>query len=233
MEHKVLLQLHDELLKEQPSGAVHDTAACPLCSLELADDSLQGGEMTKQYSQEELDTAIRDALQGVQSELETLKASQQQSDIDARIATVTAEFEGRINELQAELDSAVLKATEADRTHQEFVAALEAMQAEQEAAAEIARRRDDRLATVREVASFPDEYTEANADRWAALDDAAFEALVSDWKAISAAKRENESGSMIPAATAMVASRQDNGSSKSVLAEVLEWNLRGIDPKKM
>lgn len=231
METSVLEQLHAGLLAEIPEGVEHVTDDCPFCNPNIGKDLPQGGEMTKEYSQEELDAAVAAAIQPIQAALEDLKKSQEETEVDSRIATVKAELETKISELQAELDSAVLRAAEAEKTHSEFVAALDALKAEEDAAVEVARRKDERLVTVREVASFPDDYLEANADRWAELDVEAFDALINDWKAISSAKKD-DTGGVIPKVTAMVASRNDDG-NKSALAEVLEWNLRGIDPRTL
>lgn len=221
-----LKELHDALLESQPSGVDHDTASCPLCA------PVEGGDMSKTYSQEEFDAAVAEALNPLRKELEDMKASQEQTEIEARIANEKAELETRISEIQAELDSAVLKAAEAEKQHGELVAYLEALVAEEAQAAELARRTEERLTVVREVASFPEEYIEANTSRWVALDDESFEALVNDWRAVAKKEEKPAEQTVIPSQTAMVASRTESGNG-SALREVLDLTLRGVDLKSL
>lgn len=218
-----LTELHDLLLESQPSGVEHDAASCPLCT------PVEGGDMSKTYSQEELDAALLEAISPLQKSLDELKASQEESDIEVRIAKEKADLETRIAEIQAELDSAVLKAGEAEKQYGELVAFIEAAQAEVEQTAELARRVEARLAVVREVASFPEEYIEANTSRWVALDDEAFEMLVDGWRAIA---KKDAPAEVLPSATAMVASRTDSNTG-SALREVLDMTLRGVDLKTL
>lgn len=232
MEDAALRQLHDELLARQPSNAAHDSAVCPFCLNTETDESHLGGDIeVSTFTQEELDAAVAEALTPLQEALKALKDSQQESEIDARIAAAKAELESRITDLQGELDSSVLKTTEAERQYQELVDFLANEQSAQEAAAQMAERKESRLSIVKEVASFPDEYLVANADRWSQLDDEGFEALVSDWKAISTARGTGSETTSLPKVTSMNASRSED--SKSVLAEVLGWNNQGLDPRTL
>lgn len=188
--------------------------------------------MSKTYSQEELDAAVAEALAPLQKSFEELKASQEQTDVETRIANERAELEKRIGEIQAELDSAVLKAAEAQKAHDELVAFLEAEEVAKEQAAELARRTEERLAVVREVASFPEEYIEANSIRWVALSNEDFDALVNDWKEI-AAKKETSSekeDDKVPSETALQTNREAaSDKSRSALREVFEMTIQGAD----
>ncbi|MGE3468193.1 MAG: hypothetical protein AB7J13_14845 [Pyrinomonadaceae bacterium] len=231
MEFAALRQLHDELLATQPSGATHESADCPFCAGVGTDENHPGGEMST-FTQEDLDAAVADALAPLQQKLKELQESHQESEVEGRIAAAKAELETRITDLQGELDSSVLKVSEAERRYDELVAFLDSERVAQEAAAELAARKDERLVLVKEVASFPDEYVAANADRWAGLADEEFEALVNDWKAISVARKDAGDITELPRQTSMQANRSDGG-SKSVMSEVLEWTLQGHDPRTL
>lgn len=232
-------ELHDRLLKVMPDDFTHDPGACLLCSVTEADlASLNdettpvGGDMSdKTYSQEELDAAkveaIAEAVKPLEDKINDFESSQEQAQVDARIAEVREELETQTTELQAQLDSANAEAGAAKQSHEELVQYLEAAEAEKVALAELAERKEERLAIVKEHANFTDEYIEANADRWAAMDQADFDANVEDWKAIDLKKPEGdeENNSTVPTATAMVASRSDadtgNKSGMDAVRDVL------------
>ena len=180
-----------------------------------------------EFTQEDLDAAVAAATKPLEDRISQMLTERGESEVEQRIAEAKAELESKITDLQAQLDTKVLEVEEARKASDDLSAYLQAVAAEQEQAAEIARLREERLATVREVASFPDEYVEANADRWASLPAEAFEALVNDWKAITPAKPET-AATTLPPATAMVASRNDN-SGRPAFAEVFELVERGAD----
>jgi hypothetical protein len=188
------------------------------------------------FTQEQLDAAVAAAVAPLKEQISTFEAKASNEEVEAKIAELKTESDAKIAELQAKLDSAVLEASEAKKTVEDTTAYLEAVKSEQDAAAELASKKESRLTLVRDAANFPDEYIDANADRWASLDDTAFEALVNDWRAIAAKK--DESGSSAPAtekllaSTAMVASREDQG-SKSAVSSLFELAANGADLKRI
>jgi predicted ribosome quality control (RQC) complex YloA/Tae2 family protein len=227
-------EIHDELLANPPSGVSHDAADCPLCAMQGEEtlETPKGGENSlSTFTQDDIDAAVAAATKPFEDKLKDLLASQEQAAVEERIAKERAELEQKVAEVQSQLDSAVLEAAEAKKVADETVAYLQAVKAEEEQATEIAKRKEDRLTMVREVASFPDEYIEANADRWAALADEDFEALTNDWKAI-ATKGGDSSESSLPGASAMVASRQD-GKPSSAVKDIFDLTLNGFDPKTL
>jgi hypothetical protein len=187
------------------------------------------------FTQEQLDAAVAAAVAPLKEQISTFEAKASNEEVEAKIAELKTESDAKIAELQAKLDSAVLEASEAKKTVEDTTAYLEAVQSEQDAAAELASKKESRLTLVRDAANFPDEYIDANADRWASLDDTAFEALVNDWRAIA---KKDESGSSAPAtekllaSTAMVASREDQG-SKSAVSSLFELAANGADLKRI
>lgn len=192
-----------------------------------------------EYSQEQLDAAVAAAVAPLKEQIAAFEVKASTSELETQIAEAKAEADRQVAELQAKLDSAVLEASEAAKANQDLVAYLESVKSEQEAAAELASRKEERLATVRDAASFPDDYIEANAERWAALDDAAFEALVSDWRAIAKKEDKPEGGSSAAeaealfASTAMHASRNDDQASKPAYKEVFSFLGQGADLRNL
>lgn len=225
-----LKDFHDSLLESYPERP-HDRSDCPLCASENGMSSpVEGGDMSKTYTQEELDAAVTAALEPVQKSLEELKAGMEQSEVEARFSQEKAELEASIADLQAQLDSAVLKASEAEKRYDDLVAMLEEATAAAEAKAEAAARMEARLARVNEVASFPEEYVAANAERWASMSDEDFETLVADWAAIAKPKEEAAEEVVFPETTAMVASRSD-AKPTSAVREIFDLTIGGIDPR--
>lgn len=230
-----LKELHDELLASAPSGVEHDATTCPLCSMqeETTIETPDGGENgLSTFTQEDIDSAVAAAVKPLDDKIKELLTSQEQADIEERIVKEKAELEAKMADIQTQLDSAVLEAAEAKKTHDEFVAFLDAAKADEAAKAELASRKEARLTLVKEVASFPEEYVEANADRWAALSDEDFEALTADWKQIASKREESTEDTTLPSATTMVASRQE-GKPSSALDDIFALTLSGFDPKTL
>ena len=232
MEH--LRILHNQLLEQKPEGASHDVASCPFCSgtttVELA---LEGGAVDKTYTEDELKAAIAEATKELETKVAELSAADEQAKIDAAVSEAVAAKEDRIKELEASLDSAVLETQKAKDEYEAIVAFLKETEEAAAREAEVAARREERLAKVAEVASFPEEYVAANADRWANLSNEDFEALVADWAAI-APKKETSTVSEeteVPSTAAIeTASRQ---APVSAVRDVLSLTLRGIDPRTL
>ena len=187
------------------------------------DEPDEGVTMSGTYSQAELDEAVATAVAPFEAKIKDFEAALTQSELEDRFVTEKAGLESQIAELQAQLDSAVLAAEAAKNEKDSFVAWLEEEAGKEAAALELARIKDERLSLVREVASFPEEYVDANADRWASLSEDDFGALVADWQAIASKTvvTETEPVAEIPTATAMIASREATTGSKSAISEII------------
>lgn len=215
----------------------------PVCKAENAENSINDASMTnidtdeqshhsggvtsmsdtvKTYSEAELQSAVskavEDATADLKSQVKDLMAKADADAVEEQITEIAAAKDSEIDELRTELDKAVLKAEEAEKAHADVVAWLEGeAQAQAEAEAREARR-DERLTKVKEVASFPEEYIEANAERWTNMDDEAFEAYLSDIATVSKtaaeAKSEEESEGKEPA-TAMKHVRDEESETSS------------------
>lgn len=227
-----LKSLHDRMLAEQPEDALHVASTCPLCtpSVETASANLNGGLVAepKTYTQEEHD-ALAAVVSALQAQVAELTAAGESSAMDAKIAAAVAQVEAQVTELQSQLDAAVLEAQAAKDERDTTIAYLTGERDAAEAASALSARRDERIAKVKEAASFPDEYLESNADRFAAMSDEDFEKALEDWKVIAPAPKP--ASSVIPAATAMTAARSTD--TPSVLAEVLNLRFQGIDVRNV
>lgn len=180
-------------------------------------------------TQEEFDALLAqvEELKGKVAELSTASV---ESQIDAKVAAATAELESKVTDLQTQLDASVLEAQAAKDEKESTLAFLAGVEAEATAAAELAQRKETRITQVKEVASFPDEYLEANADRFAAMSDEAFAAALEDWKTVAPKKSETANGKKeeVPSVTAMTASRTTT-ETVNPLREVMDLRFQGVD----
>jgi small-conductance mechanosensitive channel len=184
---------------------------------------------SRTYTEDELKEAIALALAPLQAELEKVQASEEAQAVAAMIAEAVSPKDAEIADLQKALDTATYRADTAEKQYDELVAFLDSERQAAEEAAELAARREARLAAVKESASFSDEYVEGAIDRWTAMADEDFNALLDDWKAVTAAKSESKSEDVqtLPTATAMQASR-DETDAGSVRRELLKLTRVGV-----
>lgn len=232
-------EIHDRLLQNMPEGATHDTATCPLCAngetaaaIEPTGASVEEDAVST-ITQEQLDAAVTaaSAAEARVVELETkvkaFEESQREGAIEAAVAEAQAEAQTKIDELQTQLDAAVLEANTTKEAFEAFKTELADAQAAIDAEASIEAKRDERVAKVAEVASFPQEYVDANADRWAAMTDEAFDQVLEDWRQIAA----RAPGEKIPAKTGLHASRETDQASGTAMKEVFGLIRSGHDTR--
>lgn len=239
MEHK---ELHDRLLANLPEGATHEAESCPFCALSEAvaasdaTDTPKGGDMsdTTTYTQEDLDSAIEQAVaeatKPLSEELADIQAAASEEQIETRIAEVRAEASATEETLTAQVEEATAKAAEAQEAHDSLVALLEATKAEEDAQAELTRVKTERLDKIQEVATFEDEYVEANADRWAQMDEDAFSAMLEalgSVKSETSTEGESESDDSLKATAMTASSDSKKTASGSAISEVLDLAVGG------
>lgn len=179
---------------------------------------------TEEEVQAAVDKAVAEASTSLQTRITELEGNQQQSALEQAIADAKAELETKIVELQTQLDAAVLEAAQAKEAKDSLQEAWDAEKQSAEQAAEIAARRDERLAKVREVASFPDQYLEDNAERFAALSDEDFAARLAEWAEISTKE--------IPKKSAFTAARSEEANG-SALTSLREFRRVQADPRTL
>lgn len=241
-----LKELHDRLLAEQPTGAAHDKAKCPLCAMETIDQGgtvthapePKGGSGVSTYSEEDLQAKVAEAVskatKDLNDELAAIKAGQEQTEIDAKIAEATAERDTQIADLQGQLDRAVVEAAEAKKAKEDLEAFLQS-EVEAAANAELASaRKDDRLTKIREVAAhIPEEYLSEHGDRFAAMSDEDFEARLEEMRVIAGKATDD-----IPVHTSFTASRDNGnngggGNKGSALGLIRELRSGETDPRTL
>ncbi len=185
------------------------------------------------YTEEDVQAAVEHAVAELSAQVAALQTAAQESEIEARIAAVQEAAAAEVEELRAQLDAAVLEKANAESELESFKAELEELAAAEAREAEIASRREARVAQVKEVASFPDDYVDANADRFAAMSDEDFEARLGEWAALSA----KPAGDRIPTKTALTASREPSAENtdKGLIREAMHASLYGksLDPRTL
>lgn len=187
----------------------------------------------KTYTEEE-HNALLAQVEDLKTRMAALTKTTEDSETDSKIAAATAEIESKVTDLQTQLDAKVLEAEAAKTESEKLAAWLEGEKTAAEAAVALAARKDERIAQVKEVVSFPDEYLVENADRFAAMSDEAFTAAIEGWKILGVKPTGEKKDDQVPSATAMVASRSnDNNQSTSVLSEVLGLRFQGVDVRKI
>ena len=174
-------------------------------------DSLGGGDMSqKTFTEDELNEAIAAALAPVKAELDSLKESAAADEVEKRIEKLEADHAEAIEALKTQVDTLTIERDAARSEFDAFKAELEAIAAKEAEAAEVAARTEERVAKVKEVASFSDEHVAANTARWAEMSDEAFESLLLDYAA--AGSKPSTEKVEIPASTAMRAADRSEGS---------------------
>lgn len=245
-----LVEEHDSLLAEMPPGATHDQTACSVCTAKL--DSPEGGVMT--YSESDLIEAVQAAVAPLKAELDTLKASQAddavaariaealataQADADARITETETAAATKIDELQTQLDAAEATANTVQKQFDDLVAYLTDESETAAQAALVETRREERRAAVAELGVFTEEQIEAKLDRWVNQDDEVFADQLDDLRIIASAAKTNEEPSLVagaPVATAVESIRTSTTPSddrSATFSAIAELGRSGIDIRNL
>jgi len=184
------------------------------------------------YTAEDLQAAVASATAGLTARIAAMETAATESEIGARLAAIKAEAEAQIAEVRTQLDTAVLEAGQAKGELVAFRDGLTAIAEAEAATAAIAARKESRLARVKEVASFPDEYLTSNADRFAAMSDEDFEERVAEWASLSS---KSAALGGIPKQTALVAAREitDNSGRGAMREFMRDFRLQHIDPRSL
>lgn len=216
-------RIHDLLLVSRPSEASHDASLCPFCD-ESGDgtdshiDDTLGGDVTT-YTQEDIDTAVAEAVAPLQAKLEALLEEQGLAEFDARLTEMSQAHEAKVAELQTEIDTAVAAAEAAKTERDEIVAFWDEVAKAEELALALSARQDE----IREAVSglFSEDYVEANLERWAGMEAEAFEIILADWTAAAEAAKtaaeasEDEASEEPAVSTAMQHGGGDGGTDVS------------------
>lgn len=246
-----LKQLHDRLLAGRPEGAEHDEQACPLCAMEAVPETggnastsaqTEGGNTMTTFTQEQLDAAVAEAVAKavaeatapLQEKITQFESAQAESEVGQAVAEATAPLNEQISQLQSELEAAVLAQTAAEQAKAEIEQFWAEAIAEKEAAEAAEARKEERLAKIREVANFPEDFLEKNADKYAAMSDEDFEARLEEL-AEQAKTIAEKVGTGVPSTTALTAARETGGSTNpgSSLSELKNFRRSLVNPSSL
>lgn len=183
MEGNGLVEIHDLLVAMKPGDHEHGPANCGICAEKagLAPPKEEIGMTT--YTEEQLQAKLVEATAPMEARLAELEKAASEGEVDAKIAEATAPLNDKIAELETSADTmtAELNAVKAERD--ELVQANVERDSEAEKAQLRAARMEDRKAKAAEF--FTDEQIAERADRWADMEDAAFDQLLEDVKVLA------------------------------------------------
>ena len=230
-----LREEHDRLLAEKPESAVHDEENCIYCNGN--DDSNEGGDM-KTYTEEEFNKAVADAVAPVKAELESLKSTLAEGEVEDRVAEAKAEADAKMAEAQAELDKAEAAKSVAEKALADTLAYLEQIEEDRKAEAALEELRGSRRAAIEELALYDAEFIDSKLDFWTSLSEDDFAALVESIKVTAEAAAEkarksteetDESGD--DGSDVLDSTRNDTAGaeSKDDLGSVLGARTAGVD----
>lgn len=220
-----LAAIHDFLLENKPADLEHVEEECPIC--QKAEINHQGGGFMQTYTDEEVQ-ALLQKITELESEVAEFRLAADRDQFEIEIQKVKQEAEEELASVKVQLDNLVLENANLKQEKADILIWLEAEVEAKAQEALLRERKEARLAVIEEVASFPEEYVQQNLERWVALDEGDFEALVADWKAIGNKSVDDE----LPSVTAMTAT-SSSGSSRSAVKEVLRFRYEGVDPRSL
>jgi hypothetical protein len=233
--------IHDVLMANMPDDAVHDAKTCVVCSVEPEGGKVPDG---KTYTAEEMQAALDVATTPLLQELARFQSAESTAAIDDAVGAVRAELEVRIDELQAELDLTVLGKQAAIDEFANFKADKEAKEKEDEDAKGWDAKKAARTKDAIEIASFPEDYVAANADRWTALTDEVWEERKAEWAAIAPISGSADRlGASIPKTTALgsLTAARETGQTRTntttkhraLMHDVMSGMQQGFDPRSI
>ena len=198
-----LQKRHDELLANKPAGmsevdfAQHiadHKSTCAFCNEDIDISSQEGGDMDKEFTQEDIDAAVKEATAPLQAELDKIKSKAAEGEIDARVAEAEAAGEAKVADIQTKLDEAVNAKGAAES---ELANVLAYLEQEETVKAEAERKESlkaERRQALVENTNMNEQYIDENIDRFVAQDEEQFNAFLEDMKAhsVKASQEEGE-----------------------------------------
>jgi DNA repair exonuclease SbcCD ATPase subunit len=225
-----LKAIHDQLLADMPEGAEHDEATCPMCALEVEENTTPGGSMPETFTQEDLDAAVTAMSDTLQQRLKELEAQVQESEVGRAVAQATEAKDAEISQLQQRIDAAEASRTAAENKLNEVEQFWVDAIATQQAASELDARKERRVTEAKQAGVFSDDYINENAERFAAMSDEDFSARLEEWRLIAAKTGESTPA---PARTALAASASGQTPPASNLSVVSELRGMRVDPRTL
>jgi hypothetical protein len=188
--------------------------------------------MPETFTQEDIDAAIAVATGSLQKRLSELESQAQETEVGRAVAEAIAAKDTEISTLQQQLDTATAERTAVESKLAETETFWTDAVTAQQAAVELAERREKRMAEAKAAGVFDEDYLTKNADRFAAMSDDDFAARLDEWRLI-AAKSGSGASSSQPVQTALVASAANENPARSALSFIPELRLSGVDPRTL
>lgn len=235
-------ELHDALLDRVASGTdTHDSKTCGICQAELrgpvtaAADDDPGGNRMSQYTQEQVDGFVADAVAKavgpLQTQLDELTGSANLQRLADAIAEQVSPVQARVTELEDELANEKLRADEAERQLAELSDLLVAADAKRKEDEEAEARKETRLKAVRDaIPTVKDEWLNEQADRVSRMSDEEFTERLAEWASIAGAGTPPIPGETALSTTRMTAAA--DGGMDDVRA-VMAMQFQGHDPRRL
>lgn len=186
--------------------------------------------MPETFTQGDIDAAVTAATDSLQKRLSELESQAQETEVGRAVAEATATKDTEISTLQQQLDTATAERTAVESKLTETETFWTDAITAQQAAVELAQRREKRMAEAKAAGVFDEDYLTKNADRFAAMSDDDFAARLDEWRLIAA---KSGSGTSQPVQTALVASATNETPSQSGLSLIPEMRLSGVDPRTL
>lgn len=229
-------ELHDQWLAQKPEDAKHDSD-CPFCQ-EAKQNPTGGAGVSmsdKTHTAEELAAAVALATKPLEDKIRDLEAKGADDEVASKIAEAVKPVEDKLTEVQNELDVKTAEAAAAKQEIEDVKAYLKSESDSADEAKAVAERKDERIAKVKEVADFTDEYVTEKADRWAEMSEEDFDALVETIKT-AAPKKEKAGDEEIPDKTKLSGVSEkanQGGGDESHLGSLLDLQRARIDARRL
>lgn len=242
------MKFRDRLRDHLPEGVSVEEAETILDALEAEFNKPGGTVSDNTFSKADLDAAVAAAQKPLQDQIDAHEQSASEAEIAERIEAVKVEGANALEALKAEhvealsefekkvdvLDLAKTAAEEAKALAEkelEDAKAYLTAKAEEAAEAEATEaRKGERVEAVKAAVDFSEERLAENADRWAAMGDDEFAALLGDYKDM---KPKTAPASGPPATTQLVPGAPETENASSNLSAVSQLRAAGIDPTQL
>jgi hypothetical protein len=188
--------IHDFLLDHQPEDADHNKAECAMC-VEKASTQEESALADNMLTQEQHEQLLASAVEKATTEAAAT--------VDAEVLSLNEQLDEAKSALAAKDEEiATLKSSIDERAEEDRLEALAT----------------ERVAQVKEVASFSDEQIVSRRAAWAKMDEGDFGAYLEDIKAVAAVKSDDGDAPKTDL-DGTRATAADDGSEKSVISTFL------------
>lgn len=223
------IELHDKQYASMPEGASHDESQCAICIFknenanELEPDGR--GDMEKDFTKDEVDAAVKEALTPLQAENDRLKAELADSALQARTEEIQTEADAKVADAEAQRDLAEAAEASARAELDELKTFLEQVAADEAETARIESVKAERADRVKSATNFSDEKIEERIGDWAKLSDEDFDARLTEWAELTASVKtvETPAADVASAAPVITSVRPDTSNAEPSVVGIRKY----------